>query len=470
MSKSAKIILVIALLGVYCFAFQGQRGLFEPDEGRYSAVALQMIKSKDWLTPRTHPQQEHWTKPPLTYWAIAGSILMFGKSEFAVRFPNAVAFLISIVVCFYLGRVFTPKRPWIVALIFGAFLFPATMCNGATTDYMVTMWQALAVFFFANAYWRKKENYIWLMWAAFGLAFLTKGPPGILPLFSIIVFLQLKCSKDRHLSMHWMRGLLLMVLIGGSWYFYIIFQNNELARYFLWDEIVLRLFSGYHQRHTEWYAFLYIYVPVLVFGSLPWSYYSGKGLLRSLRGAKQSSEHVFCILWFIVPLTVFIISKSNLPLYVLPLFVPLAIMTAKEIERLDINLHKFRYFVFLWCVAIVLVRPFMASLTFGKDSSQFADMIKEKYSASVEEIIFVNTRQALGLQFYTGSDIKYVSMELEDLKGELNVQRSRLWITLAEEAGKFQSRAARHNHHMLNLGLIKAWNNYVLFREISGNI
>ena len=73
MTKSAKIILVVLLLGIYCFAFQGERGLFEPDEGRYSAVALQMIKSNDWLTPRTHPQQEHLTKPPLTYWAIAPS-------------------------------------------------------------------------------------------------------------------------------------------------------------------------------------------------------------------------------------------------------------------------------------------------------------------------------------------------------------------------------------------------------------
>jgi len=470
MPKSYQIIFIILLLAVYCFAFQGQRGLFEPDEGRYSAVALQMIKSNDWLTPRTHPQQEHWAKPPLTYWAIAGSILMLGKSEFAVRFPNTIAFLVSIITCLYLGRVFTPKRPWIVALIFGTFLFPATMCNGATTDYMVTMWQTLAVCFFANAYWRGKDHLIWLMWAAFGMAFLTKGPPAILPLFSIIIFLKLKCSKDRHLPLYWIRGFLLMVLIGGSWYLLIIFENNGLARYFLWDEIVLRLFSGYHQRHTEWYAFLYIYVPVLIFGSLPWSYYAGKGLMRSFREVKQSSEHVFLMVWFVFPLTVFIISQSNLPLYVLPLFVPLAIMTAKEIERLEINLRKFRYLIFLWCVTIVLVRPFMASLTFGKDSSEFAKTINQKYPHAVEEIVFVNTRPALGLQFYTGSDIKYVSMEPEDLKGEFDVKRPRLWITLQEEAGKFQSKVARHKHHMLNLGPIKAWNNYVLFREISGNI
>jgi len=166
MIKFCKITLIISLLAIYCFAFQGDRGLFEPDEGRYSAVALQMLKSGDWLHPRTHPDNEHWTKPPLTYWVIAGSLSLFGKSEFAVRFPNALYFLICIITSFYLGRVFLPKRPWLISLIFATFLFPATMCNGATTDYLLTMWETMAICFFAIAFWCKKDSkqsvYVWL--------------------------------------------------------------------------------------------------------------------------------------------------------------------------------------------------------------------------------------------------------------------------------------------------------------------
>ena len=37
------ILIVIGLL-VYCLAFQGTRGLWEPDEGRYSAVAMEMLR------------------------------------------------------------------------------------------------------------------------------------------------------------------------------------------------------------------------------------------------------------------------------------------------------------------------------------------------------------------------------------------------------------------------------------------
>ena len=122
LQKRYKVILGVLLLMVYCFTFQGNRSLFETDEGRYSAVALQMIKSQDWITPRTHPEHEHLTKPPLAYWAIAGSILTFGKNEFAVRFPNALYFLAIIIISFYLGKVlcrYTPlSRSLFQSLIF----------------------------------------------------------------------------------------------------------------------------------------------------------------------------------------------------------------------------------------------------------------------------------------------------------------------------------------------------------------
>jgi len=185
---------------------------------------------------------------------------------------------------------------------------------------------------------------------------------------------------------------------------------------------------------------------------------------------EHNSKHVFLILWFMIPLAVFIISKSNLPLYVLPLFIPLAIMTAKEIERLDINLYKFRYLIFLWCVMIVLVRPFMASLDFNKDSSQFAEAIKKKHPSPVEEIVFVNTRPALGLQFYTGSNIKSVSLESKDLQNELNKKETRLWFVLENEVEQFLDIIGLHNINMKELGPIEAWNNYVLFRKNSDNI
>lgn len=483
LQKKYKVILCVLLLAVYCFAFQGSRSLFDPDEGRYSAVALQMIKSNDWLNPRTHPDHEHWAKPPLTYWAIAGSLLTFGKNEFAVRFPNALAFLVTIIVSFYLGKVFVPRRPWVVSLIFATFIFPATMCNGATTDYMLMLWETAAVCFFAYAFWRKKDNkqliLIMFMWASFGLAFLTKGPPGLLPLFCIIVFLQFKGVKGEGFNLYWVRGLLILLFIASSWFFLVVLNDHALLRYFLWDEIVLRVFTSHHARHSSWYAAFYIFLPVLVLGASPWWYYAANGSVRAVKAAKKSigpgddeeyQKSLFLVLWFIIPLGVFVIAKSKLPLYVLPLFVPVAVVTAREIQRLNVSLYKMRYLIVLWCVLIVLVRPFMASLNFKQDASRFAGAIRRYHPHPVEEIIFVDTVPAFGLHFYTGAEIERVSLESVGLKKEFSQKRPRLWFTLKGETQPFLKAMATHHVKMEELGTITARENYVLFREIADKI
>lgn len=47
--------LLVALLSVVlAFGFLGTRGIWDPDEGRYTNVALNMLSSGDWITPRRH--------------------------------------------------------------------------------------------------------------------------------------------------------------------------------------------------------------------------------------------------------------------------------------------------------------------------------------------------------------------------------------------------------------------------------
>ncbi|PKM14670.1 MAG: hypothetical protein CVV12_12650 [Gammaproteobacteria bacterium HGW-Gammaproteobacteria-2] len=98
-------ILILALIVLaYALAFQGSRGLFTTDEGRYSAVALNMLERSDFITPQLSHDVAHYTKPPLTYWAIAASVALFGANEWAVRLPNALAFALTVWLCFAIGK------------------------------------------------------------------------------------------------------------------------------------------------------------------------------------------------------------------------------------------------------------------------------------------------------------------------------------------------------------------------------
>ena len=73
-------LVIIAVTIILAFAFQGSRGLWEPDEGRYVRCAYEMLKAGDWLTPRLNGTP-HFTKPPVTYWLIASGLSVFGMNE-----------------------------------------------------------------------------------------------------------------------------------------------------------------------------------------------------------------------------------------------------------------------------------------------------------------------------------------------------------------------------------------------------
>ena len=81
---------LVVLLVAMAFAFQGTRGLWDPDEGRYSSGGIHMQQSGDWLIPTVDGETPHLTKPPVTYWALAASFALLGHNEWAARLPGAL--------------------------------------------------------------------------------------------------------------------------------------------------------------------------------------------------------------------------------------------------------------------------------------------------------------------------------------------------------------------------------------------
>ncbi|KPK99456.1 MAG: hypothetical protein AMK75_06425, partial [Planctomycetes bacterium SM23_65] len=88
-------ILLVVLAVVLAFGFLGTRGLYETTEGRYAEAAREMIETGDWLVPRLD-YEPHWAKPPLTYWALAGGMMLLGENEWGVRLAPALAYLVTV--------------------------------------------------------------------------------------------------------------------------------------------------------------------------------------------------------------------------------------------------------------------------------------------------------------------------------------------------------------------------------------
>jgi 4-amino-4-deoxy-L-arabinose transferase len=458
--------LVLALLVLLAFAFQGTRGLWEPDEGRYSSGGINMLGSGDWLVPSIDGEHPHLTKPPLTYWALAASFGLLGANEWAARFPAALAFIGTGLLVFGLGRRFCPTRPALPALVWSLSFGPFIGANLVSTDALLVLFETAAMFAFAEAWARPPEhrrNWTRLMWLAWGLAFMTKGPPGLLPLFAMIALFAVH-DRDRLRGLLDPLGLLVFVLTAFTWFAVLIRQDPGRLQYFLGYEVYDRVFTAMHHRNAEWYGGLLVYLPVLVVGALPWWAFAvraGGGFAaawRKLRDRMRSREPHWLLLlyWLWVPLTIFMLARSRLPPYVLPLFVPLALMFSRPLARwpwlTDARLRKVVAFT---AIALVASKGALAHWHSDRDSrSMAAEIARAVDPKDFDGITFVNMRPFYGLDVYLGRPVKAVPIPDrparssafaagEDLCSELARARRTLFVTKARRVVEFEAGVAR---------------------------
>lgn len=362
----------IAALGLLLgFAFQGSRGLWGPDEGRYVDAALQMMDTGNYLVPAYSPAELNFSKPPLTYWVLAGSMQLFGRNTWAARLPYALAYLATLLILFAMGRKACPDKPWLAPLVYATSVFTFLTANIISTDVLLTLAEGLAVLGFMQFAWPDSGSQAGrgrlLMWLGFGLAFLTKGPPGLLPLLAIIVFTVL-CDGWRAVGRLFApAGLLVFLVVGGAWYALVVSRHAGLLHYFIHDEVYGRIFTGMYVRHPGSLGWIVAYAPVLVLGTLPW----WSGTARAVKAAASPSAwrqwrasrsiQRFLLLWFALPLVVFCLAKSRLPLYVLPLFLPLTLLVAARMApTFDLASRRNAVLLAAWVVVLLAAKAAVA--------------------------------------------------------------------------------------------------------------
>lgn len=402
-------LLCLLLLATFmALAFQGARGLLEPDEGRYSNVALQILQHDDWISLYRNQDNLHFTKPPLTYWLMAASVSAFGHNEWALRLPNALAFVFTVFLAFQLGRLFVPKRPWLPALLYLASPAAFLAANWINTDTLLAAMTVLSMTCYAQ--YRFGSGHVrWLdaMWLAFGLAFLTKGPPGLLPLLAVLVF----AIWHKHgLALLRPAGLLLFAVVGLGWYAWVIHRHSGLLEYFLGHEVVNRIASDKFLRHAQWYGPITKYLPILLLGTLP-ALAAWAPARNRVNVQRFPAEHTrFLWLWFGLPLLVFSVSQSRLPMYVLGLLLPAILLLTRRLQDARIG-PGFATAVALWLALLLALKGALPLLLddHNKDSRAFAEDIRPMLPGKPEQIIFVEDMARNGLNLYFDADIEKIS-------------------------------------------------------------
>ena len=331
--RAVHFFLLLLVASCMFFAGIGRLALIEPDEGRNAEVAREMLAKGDWVTPHFN-NFSYLDKPPVFFWAVASSFKVGGLSEASARFPSALAALLTVFLAWFLARRMFENTAGLYAGIVLAtaplvVVFARDVIFDMTLTFFVT--GAMVCYWLRETSAERRKLLDVLLFAAMGLATLTKGPVGfLLPLLSIAVYQVLRGKFARLKDLNWTLGLGTFFAVTLPWFIAVSMRHPDFPGYAFWQESLERFATGHSHRAGPIYYYLFIYLA----GFLPWGFfllYAGIHRVSEWRELcrEQNAPVLFLLSWAGLIFVFFSISQSKLPGYFLPAMVPLSILMAK---------------------------------------------------------------------------------------------------------------------------------------------
>lgn len=319
----------------------GAPSLWDIDEGNNAEAAREMLESGDWVVP-TFNYQLRVDKPALLYWLQMTGYRLLGRNEFSARLPSALAALLAVLVAYELGRsMFGATEGLLGGLVLASSVAFCGAAHFANPDALLCLATLATLTLFWTDYARGGRSWFWTTALTSGLGVLAKGPVGfILPMAVIGLFLlwnrRLALLRDRRA----IGGGLLLLLVIVPWYAWVASETRGgFLRGFLLQHNVNRFLSPMESHRGS----ILFYPAVLVVGMGPWSIFLGWiawfGSGARARGdgtpasAALPDTYRFLWCWIAVYLLFFSLSATKLPNYILPLYPPLSLLTARFLER-----------------------------------------------------------------------------------------------------------------------------------------
>jgi 4-amino-4-deoxy-L-arabinose transferase-like glycosyltransferase len=333
-------------------------GLVGADEPRYAQIAHEMLDRLNgahtlkgwlsaWVTPYLygHPWLE---KPALYYWRAMFVFKEFGMHDWTARLPSAsFAFLMVALIYIHMKR-FRPGGHLDAALITVACAGIIGFARGASTDMQLAA--PLAIGLLGWYAWYETDSKFWLFDIYFftGVATLAKGP--VAPFLAIVIvgaFAALRREWSILRRSFWWPGALLYFAIVLPWFIAVQHENPDFFRVFFLEHNLQRFATNrYEHQQPFWY-----YLVVVVLSVMPWTVVAVRALIDGLRTsvcewrARHASKCAPCagqpgdafpeflVLWAVIPIIFFSLSKSKLPGYILPSIPPITILTGDYLFR-----------------------------------------------------------------------------------------------------------------------------------------
>jgi 4-amino-4-deoxy-L-arabinose transferase-like glycosyltransferase len=319
---------LLAAVAVLYLQGLGHSPLLEPDEGRYASIPREMLASGDWVVPRLNGVV-YAQKPPLGYWLTAVAFRLAGVGEESARLAPALSAIATVGVAAWFGvRAFGPAAGIAGAAMLATMPLFFLFGRLAILDMPLTLFLTLAIVCLYRAAEDGRRR--WPVGAALavGAAVMTKGLVGVVLPAGIVVVAAL-VEHDRRLVTRALVPLAAGTLLAVPWFLLLEARVPGALEFLIVRHHLARYAVGGKIGHAHFPGFL---LPVLLGGALPWTLVLAAGLwhdgLGAWRDPSRRAER-FCDVWALVILAFFSLSRLQIPTYVCPVFVPLALRTGR---------------------------------------------------------------------------------------------------------------------------------------------
>lgn len=300
----------------------------ESDESRRALVTAEMIISHDYLTP-TINAEIYLNKPPLYNWIVAGYFKIFGDySMFAFRLQVIVAvFITGLLIYFFTKKYTSHLIAFFTALAYmsnGRLLIYESLYGYIDTTFALAVYANLMLIF----YFGEKKKYYALFISSYltcAIAFLLKGVPAIaFQGISLISYFTLKKDFKKLFSLPNFIGLIVLLLLIGSYYFN-YFSNNHFSPEILFNNLLnesaQRTFIQYGFEPTIKHVFTFPFE--MLYHFLPWTIFLIACIQKSFWAAIRKNKFIqYLFLIFAANIPIYWFSVDVYPKYVF-MFVPL---------------------------------------------------------------------------------------------------------------------------------------------------
>jgi 4-amino-4-deoxy-L-arabinose transferase-like glycosyltransferase len=177
-----------------------------------------------------------------------------------------------------------------------------------------------------------------------------------------------------------------------------------------------------------------------------------------LREAVRSRDHelLLALYWLLLPLAVFFLARSRLQLYVLPLFVPLALLVARPLAGWAwLDGRRTAWIAGATALLLLATKGAVAYYPADRDARAMAEQLRPVVQRlNIEEIAFVGMRPFYGLALYLDTEVEGVHFEgsgleysqllaEETLCQELGARQRNLFVVKRSRTAPFLAVVAR---------------------------